>query len=78
MFSPHDHALMAHALRLAAHGLATTQPNPRVGCVIARDGEVVGEGWHRRAGEAHGHTYVNGVLDKLAATCRPAEYGARK
>jgi len=58
VFSPHDHALMAHALRLAAHGLATTQPNPRVGCVIARDGEVVGEGWHRRAGEAHAEVHA--------------------
>jgi diaminohydroxyphosphoribosylaminopyrimidine deaminase/5-amino-6-(5-phosphoribosylamino)uracil reductase len=44
---------MARALRLARRGLFTTTPNPRVGCVIARDGEVVGEGWHRRAGEAH-------------------------
>ncbi|TCO42692.1 diaminohydroxyphosphoribosylaminopyrimidine deaminase/5-amino-6-(5-phosphoribosylamino)uracil reductase [Dokdonella fugitiva] len=53
MFAPHDHALMAHALRLAAHGLATTRPNPRVGCVIARGDAIVGEGWHRRAGEPH-------------------------
>lgn len=44
---------MAQALALAAHGLYTTDPNPRVGCVIVRDGEVVGEGFHRRAGEPH-------------------------
>ena len=44
---------MAHALRLAERGLFTTQPNPRVGCVIARGGAVVGEGWHERAGEPH-------------------------
>lgn len=44
---------MAHALRLAARGLCTTTPNPRVGCVIVDAGEVVGEGWHVRAGEAH-------------------------
>ena len=44
---------MARALELAERGLYTTTPNPRVGCVIARDGEVVGEGWHERAGEPH-------------------------
>ncbi len=44
---------MARALRLARRGLYTTDPNPRVGCVLVRDGEVVGEGWHRRAGEPH-------------------------
>ena len=52
-FSATDHRAMARALRLAARGLETTTPNPRVGCVLMRDGEVVGEGWHRRAGEAH-------------------------
>jgi diaminohydroxyphosphoribosylaminopyrimidine deaminase/5-amino-6-(5-phosphoribosylamino)uracil reductase len=44
---------MAHALRLAERGLFTTTPNPRVGCVIVRDGAVVGVGWHARAGEPH-------------------------
>ncbi|MBL8495562.1 MAG: bifunctional diaminohydroxyphosphoribosylaminopyrimidine deaminase/5-amino-6-(5-phosphoribosylamino)uracil reductase RibD [Rhodocyclaceae bacterium] len=44
---------MARALQLAQRGLYTTTPNPRVGCLIVRDGEVVGEGWHARAGEAH-------------------------
>jgi diaminohydroxyphosphoribosylaminopyrimidine deaminase/5-amino-6-(5-phosphoribosylamino)uracil reductase len=44
---------MARALRLAARGLYSTEPNPRVGCVLVRDGEVVGEGWHRHAGGAH-------------------------
>ena len=44
---------MARALALAARGLYTTTPNPRVGCVIVSDDRVVGEGWHRRAGEAH-------------------------
>lgn len=52
-FSADDHRHMARALRLAARGLTTTTPNPRVGCVVARDGEVVGEGWHRKAGEPH-------------------------
>jgi len=47
--SPDDVRHMARALRLAKRGLYTTDPNPRVGCVIVRDGQVVGEGWHRRA-----------------------------
>ena len=52
-FSATDHAFMAQALRLAEQGLFTTTPNPRVGCVLVKDGIVVGEGWHARAGEAH-------------------------
>lgn len=48
-----DQRFMARALRLAAKGLYTTTPNPRVGCVIVRNGRVVAEGWHERAGEAH-------------------------
>lgn len=44
---------MARALQLAKKGLTTAHPNPRVGCVLVRDGEIVGEGWHRAAGEAH-------------------------
>jgi len=44
---------MARALRLARLGLRTTHPNPRVGCVVAAGGEVVGEGWHERAGLPH-------------------------
>ncbi len=45
--------MMAHALRLARRGLYSAHPNPRVGCVLVRDGNIVGEGWHRRTGEAH-------------------------
>jgi diaminohydroxyphosphoribosylaminopyrimidine deaminase/5-amino-6-(5-phosphoribosylamino)uracil reductase len=52
-FTPEDAAHMARALRLAERGLYTTDPNPRVGCVIVRDGRIVGEGWHRRAGGPH-------------------------
>lgn len=52
-FSTIDHEMMAHALRLAARGLETVTPNPRVGCVIVRDGRIVGEGWHERAGNPH-------------------------
>ena len=48
-----DRAHMARALELAARGLYTTDPNPRVGCVLVAAGERLGEGWHERAGEAH-------------------------
>ncbi|HZT00982.1 MAG TPA: bifunctional diaminohydroxyphosphoribosylaminopyrimidine deaminase/5-amino-6-(5-phosphoribosylamino)uracil reductase RibD [Steroidobacteraceae bacterium] len=53
MFSDFDYRAMARAVALAARGLETTDPNPRVGCVIARGEEIVGEGWHERAGEPH-------------------------
>ncbi len=53
MFSDFDRFAMTRALELAARGLETTDPNPRVGCVIARKDRVIGEGWHERAGEAH-------------------------
>ncbi|MEP6546527.1 MAG: bifunctional diaminohydroxyphosphoribosylaminopyrimidine deaminase/5-amino-6-(5-phosphoribosylamino)uracil reductase RibD [Gammaproteobacteria bacterium] len=48
-----DCAHMARALELAARALYTTDPNPRVGSVVVRDGRVIGEGWHVRAGEPH-------------------------
>ena len=53
MFSDFDRLAMQRALELAARGLATTDPNPRVGCVIAHGALMVAEGWHERAGEAH-------------------------
>lgn len=49
---------MAEALRLAERGLYTTQPNPRVGCVIAHGERVVGQGWHERAGEPHAEVHA--------------------
>ena len=69
MISPADQAHMAQALRLAKRGLYSTSPNPRVGCVIVRDGVVVGEGWHQRAGEAHAE--VN-ALQQAGAAARGA------
>lgn len=48
-----DARYMARAIELARRGLYTTDPNPRVGCVLVRDDRVVGEGWHVRAGEPH-------------------------
>lgn len=52
-FSRNDREYMTRALALAARGLFTATPNPRVGCVVVRDGEVVGEGWHEAAGLPH-------------------------
>ncbi len=53
-----DHGWMARALRLARRGLYTTDPNPRVGCVLVDGGRVVGEGWHARAGEPHAEVHA--------------------
>lgn len=53
-----DPGFMARALELAALGLYTTTPNPRVGCVIVREGRIVGEGWHVRAGEPHAEVHA--------------------
>ena len=60
-FAAVDHALMARALVLAERGLATTQPNPRVGCVLAHGEEVVGEGWHARKGGPHAEVEALGA-----------------
>ncbi|MGY5333438.1 bifunctional diaminohydroxyphosphoribosylaminopyrimidine deaminase/5-amino-6-(5-phosphoribosylamino)uracil reductase RibD [Pseudomonas protegens] len=53
-----DAHYMARALELARKGRYSTHPNPRVGCVIVRDGQVVGEGWHVRAGEPHAEVHA--------------------
>ena len=52
-FDAFDAECMRRALELAARGLYTTDPNPRVGCVLAAGGRIIAEGWHERAGEAH-------------------------
>ena len=61
-----DHAFMARALELARKGLYSTHPNPRVGCVIVRDGRIVGEGWHARAGEPHAEVHALRQAGELA------------
>lgn len=53
-----DEFYMARALQLAGRGCFTTAPNPNVGCVIVRDGEIVGEGFHYRAGEPHAEVHA--------------------
>ncbi len=53
LFSENDHRFMAQALRLAYRGLNTTQPNPRVGCVLVVNEHVIAEGWHRKTGGDH-------------------------
>ncbi|MEH6470499.1 MAG: bifunctional diaminohydroxyphosphoribosylaminopyrimidine deaminase/5-amino-6-(5-phosphoribosylamino)uracil reductase RibD [Halopseudomonas sp.] len=58
-FTVDDHRYMARALQLAAQGLYTTEPNPRVGCVLVKADEIVGEGFHAKSGE--GHAEVNAL-----------------
>ena len=53
-----DQRSMARALELARKGVYSTHPNPRVGCVIVAAGQIVGEGWHARAGEPHAEVHA--------------------
>ncbi len=66
-----DHQYMARALQLATRGLNSTHPNPRVGCVIVRDGKILGEGWHRCAGDPHAEVEAlrDAEEDVAGATC---------
>jgi diaminohydroxyphosphoribosylaminopyrimidine deaminase/5-amino-6-(5-phosphoribosylamino)uracil reductase len=61
-----DAHYMARALELARKGLYSTHPNPRVGCVVVRDGQIVGEGWHVRAGERHAEVHALRQAGELA------------
>ncbi|MGA0013132.1 MAG: bifunctional diaminohydroxyphosphoribosylaminopyrimidine deaminase/5-amino-6-(5-phosphoribosylamino)uracil reductase RibD [Burkholderiaceae bacterium] len=58
MFNDQDVSYMRQALELAERGLFSTTPNPRVGCVIVREQQVVGQGWHVRAGEPHAEVHA--------------------
>jgi len=62
MITDFDRFAMNRALVLAARGLETTHPNPRVGCVIAQGTKIIGEGWHERAGEAHAEVAALGAV----------------
>lgn len=63
---------MAQALRLAERGLYTTKPNPRVGCVLVKDNQVIAEGWHYRAGEAHAE--IHALQQAGATACGATAY----
>lgn len=63
-FTAQDYKWMARAIRLAAKGRWTSPPNPNVGCVLVKDGQVIGEGFHQLAGE--GHAEVNAMADARA------------
>lgn len=58
MLTPTDTQWMTYALQLAQRGLYDTSPNPRVGCVLVKDGTIIGEGWHERAGEPHAEVHA--------------------
>jgi diaminohydroxyphosphoribosylaminopyrimidine deaminase/5-amino-6-(5-phosphoribosylamino)uracil reductase len=63
-----DFGFMLRALELARNGFYTTDPNPRVGCVIVKDGLIIAEGWHAQAGQAHAEV---DALSKLASPEQP-------
>jgi len=69
MSSVRDAFYMAQAISLAKRGRYTTDPNPRVGCVLVRDGEVIGQGWHVKAGQGHAEVEaLKNVPDAKGAT----------
>lgn len=65
-------AYMARAIQLAERGRYTTHPNPRVGCVLVKNDQIVGEGWHKHAGEAHAE--VNAIADAGAQAVGSTAY----
>jgi diaminohydroxyphosphoribosylaminopyrimidine deaminase/5-amino-6-(5-phosphoribosylamino)uracil reductase len=69
VFTAEDHAFMARAIALTERGRDTATPNPNVACVIAKDGRILGEGWHERAGEPHAEA-------KALAACTESPEGA--
>jgi len=66
MFSSDDHAYMSQALQLAERGLYSTSPNPRVGCLIVRDGKIAGSGWHAHTGQPHAEINALNVAGEAA------------
>ena len=74
MFSSDDHRYMARALELAALGQYSTKPNPCVGCVIVKKGDIVGEGWHEKAGEPHAEVHALKKAGVNAFIATPGSY----
>jgi len=72
-FSDFDHRAMARAIELAWRGVNTTHPNPNVGCVIVKDGEVIAEGWHERAGGPHAEAMALRTLESGAGGIAAAD-----
>lgn len=66
-----DEIYMARAMKLAQRGRFTTHPNPNVGCVIVKDGEIVGEGFHYRAGEPHAEVHALRMAVRRRAAPQP-------
>lgn len=83
MFSTEDRQFMTQAVRLAERGVNSTDPNPRVGCVLVREGVVVGEGFHEKAGEPHAEVFAlrdagDEALDATAyVTLEPCSHHGR-
>jgi diaminohydroxyphosphoribosylaminopyrimidine deaminase/5-amino-6-(5-phosphoribosylamino)uracil reductase len=83
MFSDFDQQMMRRALELAARGLNTTHPNPRVGCVLVQGERIVGEGWHRKCGEPHAEPLALAAAGEAArgstvyVTLEPHSYQGR-
>jgi len=72
-FSAADHAFMARALQLAERGLYTTTPNPRVGCVLVKEGAIIGAGWHEKAGEPHAEINALSSVSSIVGAGRTAQ-----
>lgn len=65
-FSEHDELFMARAIELAKKGRFTTTPNPNVGCVLVKDNQIIGEGFHQLAGQAHAEVNALAIAGEKA------------